>query len=156
MRKIILRPFLAGILTLKTVLQSAPEHAIFIQKIEKILPTPSAPIRRLDPCAFGARPLLPLYKILGTPLAATLPYRDASGCSAAAIQFHCSRAECRRTVAAFVVALQATTHPHQLYTYTLHRITFPALIPGPDLAGERPGAYSPVDGPRPGGQINSV
>jgi len=141
---------------LKTVLQSAPEHAIFIQKIENFLPTPSAPIRRHDPCAFGARPLLPLYKILGTPLAATLPYRDASGCSAAAIQFHCSRAECRRTVAAFVVALQATTHPHQLYTYTLHRITFPALIPGPDLAGERPGAYSPVDGPRPGGQINSV
>ena len=34
-KKIILRPFLAGILTLKTVLQSAPEHAIFIQKIEK-------------------------------------------------------------------------------------------------------------------------
>jgi len=34
-KKIILRPFLAGILTLKTVLQTAPELT-FIQKIEKI------------------------------------------------------------------------------------------------------------------------
>jgi len=34
-KKVTLRPFLAGILTLKTVLQSAPGHAIFTQKIEK-------------------------------------------------------------------------------------------------------------------------
>jgi len=33
-KKIILRPFIAGILTLKTVLQIAQERAIFIQKIE--------------------------------------------------------------------------------------------------------------------------
>jgi len=33
--KLILRPFLAGILALKTMLKSASEHAIFIQKIEK-------------------------------------------------------------------------------------------------------------------------
>jgi len=35
MQKIILRPLLAGILTLKTVLRSAPEHTIFIQNVEK-------------------------------------------------------------------------------------------------------------------------
>ena len=34
-KKLILRPFPAGILTLKTVIQTAPE-LIFIQKIEKI------------------------------------------------------------------------------------------------------------------------
>ena len=52
------------------VLQSAPEHAIFIQKLEKIgggvreRTAPSAPtpqrLRRLDPPAFGARHLPPL------------------------------------------------------------------------------------------------
>ena len=36
-KKLILRPFLAGILTFTTVLQMAPEYAIFIQKIEKNL-----------------------------------------------------------------------------------------------------------------------
>jgi len=34
--KIILRPLLAGILTLKTVLRSEPEHTIFIQNVGKI------------------------------------------------------------------------------------------------------------------------
>ena len=54
----------------KTVLQSAHEHAIFIQKIEKNSPRR---LWRLDPRAFGAR-LLPdlLYKILDIPLY-TLP-----------------------------------------------------------------------------------
>ena len=33
-KKLTLRPFLAGILTLKTVLQIAQERAIFIKKIE--------------------------------------------------------------------------------------------------------------------------
>ena len=59
--------FLAGILTLKTVLQSAPEHDIFIQRIENFgdWNTPShnhyrRRIRRLNPRAFFARPLPPL------------------------------------------------------------------------------------------------
>jgi len=35
-KKIILRPFLVGILTLKNkLLQSAPEHSIFMHKIER-------------------------------------------------------------------------------------------------------------------------
>jgi len=34
-KKVTLRPFLAGILTLKTVPQSAPGHAIFTQKNKK-------------------------------------------------------------------------------------------------------------------------
>jgi len=78
MQKIILRPFLANIFTLKTVLQSAPEHAIFIQNIEKFsgegarsppqTPLPAEgghPSRNhplgavVDPRAFGARPLPP-------------------------------------------------------------------------------------------------
>ena len=62
-KTLILRPFLASILTLKTVIQSAPEHTIFIQKIEKF----SHP--SLGASTGSSRPLTPLYKILDTPLA---------------------------------------------------------------------------------------
>jgi len=88
-KKIILRPFLVGILTLKNeLLQSAPERSIFMHKIEKKNlrrgtpplaggghPLPHPPPRRLDHRAFGARPLPPpLYKILNTPLRLTAIY----------------------------------------------------------------------------------
>jgi len=77
--KIILMPFLAGILTSKTVRQSAPEYAVFIQKIEKFpgegaplylqtpspaeagrdTPTSTHPARRLDPSALDPWPSSP-------------------------------------------------------------------------------------------------
>ena len=52
-----------------TVFQSASEHAISIQKIYRIPPPASTPLRRLDPRAFGAQPLP--SKILNTPLTAS-------------------------------------------------------------------------------------
>ena len=69
-----LRPFLAGILTFKTVIHSAPEYAIFIQKIENFSgdrarsPSQAHPPAggdsrtNLPPPlgAFGDRPLSPL------------------------------------------------------------------------------------------------
>jgi len=72
------RPSIAGTLTLKvkTVFQSALEHAIFIQKLKILWPSgmeklPPAQthrrLRRLDPSAFGTQPF-PLSKILNTPL----------------------------------------------------------------------------------------
>ena len=78
MQKKYFEAFLAGILTLKTVLQSAPEHDILIQKIENFgdwnTPSHNHYRRRiwsstrapslLDPC--------PLYKILDTPLPETV------------------------------------------------------------------------------------
>jgi len=66
-KKLTLRLFLAGILTLKTVLQSAPEHAIFIQR-ETIPPAPTSSAPMVPPLrTFGARPF-PIYKILHMPL----------------------------------------------------------------------------------------
>jgi len=59
-KKIILRPFLAHVLTLKTVLQSAPQHSIFIQKIEKFSGKGAARIHH-SRRAFGTRPLPPLH-----------------------------------------------------------------------------------------------
>jgi len=57
MQKLILTSFLSGILTLKTVLQSAPEHAIMAPRV-------------LDPRTFGTQhlPSPPLHKILNMPL----------------------------------------------------------------------------------------
>jgi len=56
--------FLAGILTLNTVLQSGPEHAIFIQKIlKKILGREHSPLFQRE----GAAPPAP------TPSAPTAP-----------------------------------------------------------------------------------
>jgi len=71
MQQITLRPFLAGILALKTVLQSAPEHTIFIQRIGKFSGEghPSVP----RPARLRRSTLAPLpYKILDTPLSVTV------------------------------------------------------------------------------------
>jgi len=66
-KKVTLRPFLAGILTLKTVLQSAPGHAIFTQKNEKFSgeghsPSPSG--RRTPPPALTPSVPRPLASII--------------------------------------------------------------------------------------------
>jgi len=57
-------PSLAGTLSIKSMLQSAPKHAIFIFKIQKFSaegahPLLHPPPRRLDLCAFGAHSRTP-------------------------------------------------------------------------------------------------
>jgi len=47
-------PFLAGMLTLKTVLQRAPEHTFFIQKLAKFSKAGRGPY--LDPSPSGTHP----------------------------------------------------------------------------------------------------
>jgi len=80
--KIMLWPFLAGILTFKTMLQDAQEYAIFIQKIETFsgeghstLPRPPLPAARSPP---------PLLRRLDPRLRFTKSYataNDVPGCS---------------------------------------------------------------------------
>ena len=55
-------PTLAGTLSIKSMLQSAPKHVIFILKIQKLDPLPHPPpwrLRRLELRAFGAHSRTP-------------------------------------------------------------------------------------------------
>jgi len=72
-KKIILRPFLTSILTLKTVLQSAPEeHAILMQKIDQFSAEGPQPPQAVKPLPQRDRDIPSRTHLLGAYGASTI------------------------------------------------------------------------------------